>query len=490
MNSIQKTVILLSVLLLSSILSPLVFLSGSSLESTKSAARLPEVPDLSEHIEPVNFTFFRNFHHQNKDNTIEFPEMNISSVLSQIDSFNASDVNVYAGNEIIPLNLTMYYVRVTLTQVEIYNDRDTIGPGEILFEISINGNYSIDDNDSSFYSANNGDIVYPNFIGFQGWLAQLEVNIHVWEADALIFDNDLGSFNYSTTAPTNETISGNTDIGDAHVSVQIEVLDTQTDLTAQHLLNGFKPSMSVCDETFGTELPNDVFGRVCIGEDDQLNTTAICLEYFYYWDKVTDPTGLIQIREDDYQGLLLFLDMNLDLYRVVFDAPNDIIDALPTHGYTIWEIGGSGTSWVTSNISEELQPFLGSNITVEFTSKDLETEAALITGLMGFQTIQFTVDTYFHGFQMGGTGILGTNYGFIYDVNELNDTIIHKWYEMLNDSLNAGIHTVQVGSYSYTLPQVTPFTFDIIHPFKYPYLVNAWGNVMDDLNAFTRAQTL
>ena len=97
-------------------------------------------------------------------------------------------------------------------------------------------------------------------------------------------DDELGVYHYETTTPVSGIISGFTDIGDAKVWLEIEVLDTDDSIEAEDLVEGCKPYLYITDETTATEEADEVYGRVLVGKDAAKGSKDIlCIQYIYYW---------------------------------------------------------------------------------------------------------------------------------------------------------------------------------------------------------------
>jgi hypothetical protein len=277
-----------------------------------------------------------------------------------------------------------------------------------------------------------------------------------------------------------------TDIGDANVTIDVKVLNSKTDVVASDVLTGFKPYIYIDDETSGTEEPDGVFGRVCRGYDQERDTDLWALQYFFYWDVETYGSSIteVQLHKYDYEEVIIFLDGLYSPSRIVYDQAQNPL--LPDHEFVIYELNPTITGTFTENVSfrEELQPFLGTNLSIDYTINNMNTFGELQPSLLGGRTPRLTFDTFYHAIDKG-TG--SNEIGFNYNVQELTDNVFRDWYSHLNESLHGSIHNIPV--ISYTTPEISPFTFDPTNPFKKPYIINAWPNVMDDLEAFSKAQT-
>lgn len=200
-----------------------------------------------------------------------------------MDEFNQTGVDVYLGADLIPGSTaaipgsgSLSYLVVNITESYIYDDNepaiDLFPGGEIYFKIWANGNYTRFPQEDTIEGVDNGETVPIDVIGFTGWTWNNTVEVEVWESDTG-GDDYLGKVSYSTGNPTDETIELQTDIGDANVTIQFIVTGSKNTLTAQDLLWGYQPYLYVDDETSGTEEPDGIYGRVCVGNDEVMGKT-------------------------------------------------------------------------------------------------------------------------------------------------------------------------------------------------------------------------
>jgi len=281
---------------------------------------------------PIEFAHSENFNIEIAETTFQTDEFNGSEFLDALNDFNQTGINVYTGSDVIPGSSgaipgtgSLSYLTINLTESYIYADHD-IGDGEIYFKIWMNGNYTRYPTTGEI-SASDGDTLYLDLVGFEGWTWNNTVLIEVWESDFPDQDDFLGQALYSTGDPKNETVELRTKIGaidgDANVTVQFNVTNTKTFFTADELLWGYQPYLYIDDETSGTEEPDGIFGRVCIGNDPVMAKTLWALQYFFYWDIETYGTSPleVQLHKYDYEEFLLYLDPT-DItkpVRIVYD---------------------------------------------------------------------------------------------------------------------------------------------------------------------------
>ncbi|MFX1511408.1 MAG: hypothetical protein ACFFCQ_02370, partial [Promethearchaeota archaeon] len=484
-----KPVLLIALVLPVLILSPL-----SNVESTISQ-RMITSPQITEI--PIEFSHSEDFSITMDEQQVEAEDFNGSEFLDGLTTFNQTGISVYTGSDLIPGfadsipgSSALSYLIINITESYIYNDHDGsfLGPGEIYFEIRVNGNYSRCP-ESGVFNATDGDTLDLGVIGFQGWAWNTTVQIDVLESDGLVTDS-LGSITYTTLTPQDTIIEFQTDLGDANVTVQFNVTDTKTTITAEELLWGYQPYLYIDDETSGTEEPDGIYGRVCVGHDAEMDKILWALQYFFFWEKETYGSGPleVQLHKYDYEEFLIFLDPT-DItkpVRIVFDQALNML--YPEHEYVIYESSPTATGIfnLTVDFPENFHPFLGTNLTVEYTVYDLYSlNPDLIPSQIGAQTLKLTIDTFYHAFDSGE----GSNeISYHYFVQKLTDSLLKDWYGHLNESLSGTIITIPL-IIDYTTPEISPFTFFASNPFQRPYLINAWSNVMDDLDAFADAQS-
>ncbi len=212
--------------------------------------------------------------------------------------------------------------------------------------------------------------------------------------------------------------------------------------------------MYVDDETSNTELPDDLVGRIVIGNDNGVN--AMVLQYFFYWNGEYSPDGgnfSYYLHQNDFEAFYVYYDLDDfdEPYRIVFN--NYIyknISDFPGKKLLILEKGGiEGVQEYNNNITDELQFILGQdtiqtvNIMPMSEIYNWEYDTLLnkrkdvsMTSAMGAKTVELNVDTSYHTFDLGPGG---EKYGFNYtEVSSLNDTRIKSWYSIIEDTINNG----------------------------------------------------
>ncbi len=416
--------------------------------------------------------------------------LDVNETLDNIPSFTKSGITAYTGNDLVPqISANRYLVNVTLINATIYDDHDIIGEGEIYFNVTINGNFT----ETARYGANNDETLDLNLGVFNYWCLTLDINVEVWDDDTYPDPDDaLGVYSNNIGTPTSQNISGLTDIGDAKVWLEIEVLDTAAGVTADFLADGCKPYLYFTDETTQTEEADEVFARVLAGNDPVKGKTVLCIQYIYYWGSEYFPTPInIQFHEDDYEEFLIFIDPNdwTNPYRYVFDD-GSYVSNTRSQRIAIWE--NSPTSSILDTeayVSEELTPLLGDNYTASYKIFNLdEATQENRSGLSGITTMNILVQTSFHNFQEGPPGLLDfvtTELGYGYSIDELNDSIIKEFYQRHYHAFEEGLWFISF--LGVDTPKVNPFTFDVMGTFAFPYLTNAYPNVVDDIDRFQKA---
>ncbi len=437
---------------------------------------------------PLQFAHSEDISIDLVETTVEAQDFNGSEFLDNLGPFSEEGVDIYLGSTPLSgISLPQQYVQVNITEIYIFNAMENAlqGNGEIYFKFWSNSGYMRYPVSGELSVGDDTTIPLDEII-FEGWLHNLSVRVEVWESD--VDTNDyLGHVVYNqTNAITNETIVINSSEGHADVNITVSAMGTKTEVTATELIDGYKPYLFIDDETSGTEEPNGVYGRVCRGFDQETSLDLWALQYFFYWDIETFGTSItqVQLHQYDYEEVLLFLDDDLRPIRIVYDQAQNPV--YPEHEFVIYERNPSQTGSFSENVSfsEGLEPFLGTNLTIDYTVHAMSTFNNLVPSVIGGETAQLTIDTFYHAFDKG----VGSNEtGFDYTVQNLTDSTFKDWYSHLNESLHGSIHNIPV--ISYTTPEISPFTFDPTNPFKKPYIINAWSNVMDDLEAFSNAQT-
>jgi len=418
--------------------------------------------------------------------------LTVNQTLDDIPAMVGDGITAYTGSDVVPqISATMYLVKLTFINSTIYVDHDGLpfDAGEIYFNATINGNFTKTEN----VDTNNDETIDLNIQIYYAWCFQLDINIDVWDDDQYPDpDDSLGTYHFQTTNPTTQLINQTTDLGDARVILQLEVLATQAYVTAEKLADGCKPYLWITDETAYTEEADEVYSRVLYGYDSTKGKNVICIQYIYYWDEEYFPFPIdVKFHEDDYEQFLIFIDPAdfMDPYRYVLDDGSYVSNAQSSR-IAIWE-NSATTGILTTNayISEELMPLLGSNYTTDYKTFNLaEATNELLLGLSGVTTMKVLVQTSFHNFQEGPPGTYDyprNRIGYNYTVDELTDEKIREFFRNHYEAFEQGLWWIsEIGL---DTPKVHPFTFDVMNPFQFPYIINGYPNVVENIELFQEA---
>ncbi|MCE7735728.1 MAG: hypothetical protein GPJ54_12670 [Candidatus Heimdallarchaeota archaeon] len=422
---------------------------------------------------------------------------------TNLSSFPVEGSTVYGHNDVVTeINQPFYQITVTLVAIYIVDDHDGTlqGAGEIFLQGGVNGNKSRFPS-ATEYAINNGEnITAIDEIVLFTKAKSIDIKYEVRESDPGSPDDSLGFVSYVAN-PANESVELITDLTDARVYFDIYATLLGNSITAGELLQGYQPFIYVDDETSATEMPDYVVGRVISGNDQ--GTSALVLQYYYYWATENSPDGGIysfELHKNDFEAVLIYLDTsNIDQpYRVVFNSwQYSNLDEFPSENILILEKGAlpSNLNYV-ANISSDLQVLLGGStelnaITADYnavhtweynTLLNLHTDAE-ITSLYGFKTLDMTVDTSYHTFDLGPGGI---DYGYNYTVQALNTSKLQEWYAEVGDTFDQGTH--QWSFFGLDVPIVAPFAHDVNQVFAKPYIISAYKNVVEDAGALTVAK--
>ncbi len=466
-------------------------LNASAISSSELINRPKNIPMNSTSGE-ITFPFGKNLHLDGNNYWNMTDLLDVNQTLDNLADFTTEGITAFSGDDVIPaVSANRHLVNVTLLNSTIWNDND-IGEGEIYFNVTINGNFTKTIN----YGANDGDTLDLNLAVFYAWCIVLDITVEVWEDDpAPQPDDELGIYHYATTNPVSQTITGNTTIGDAQVWLEIDVQDTTSGVTAEVLADGCKPYFYFTDETGATEEANETYARVLVGPDGDAGlTTAICIQYIFCWDKENFPFPInVQFHEDDYEQFLIFIDPSdlMHPYRYVFDD-GSYISNTRSQRIAIWEDHATTAVLETEAFSsEELTPLIGDNYTAKYKYFNMSVVTdEFRMGTSGIQTMNLLVQTSFHNFQEGQPGIFDittSELGFNYAIDELNDSKIAEFFRMHYYAFEQGLWWIAHLGLEY--PKVHPFTFDVVNPFSFPYLINGYPNVVDDIDAFEEANS-
>ncbi|MHA2253178.1 MAG: hypothetical protein ACXAD7_22645 [Candidatus Kariarchaeaceae archaeon] len=465
---------------------------------------IPNIPVLSQtktsDTIPLSFTesVNKSFTYTNEYDP-SFPNVT-EYVDNDLSNFDPIGSTVYVGSEpVYGFQGPFYYVTVTLTELYVIDDHDGLGlgAGEIFIQGGVNGERMRLPSSTTEYSLNNDESAIINQIMFTGVVKQIGFNFEVRESD-IDFDDSLGFVFGSLSDPVTETIDLTTDVGDAILTFDITVSATMSTLNADQILTGYQPYMFVDDETSATEMPDLVAGRVIQGDDNGRN--AIVLQYYFYWETENTPTllGNFETHANDFEVLLVYLDASEPTipYRLVFNNwfYTDLTE-FPSESILILEEDAiPGTYEYEVAISPELQGLLGSSTSLQATVKDisevanwpystLSSASAWSYSPIGMVTIDLTVETSYHTFDLGPGG---NEYGFNYDVSALTDDIIRQFYAEAAETFELGVHIWTY--FGVDVPYVAPFAHDITQVFTKPYLISAYSSIVEDAAKITRAQ--
>ena len=418
---------------------------------------------------------------------------------TQMTNFTPKGSQVYTGNDQVPGYLPRYFVNVTMTNLHIVKDHDTIGAGDIYIQGGINafndrypatGNWQLNDGDNQALSN----------VTITGWVVNLGFHFEVIDDDAGISDS-LGIISGDLLSFANQTFTESTDSGDASITFTVEVTQMDPNTSASELVNLYKPEMWVDDETSNTEMPDYVFARVISGTDNGID--ALVLQYYFYWNAqyAPDAIGGFQTHQNDFQVFLVYLDTSdpLTPYRIVFNNwfYTDVTQA-PSTQIDIFDANASpGTYTYNVDINPGLEGFLGSNVTLKANIHDIaditnwEYATLLHTNAFSYSpngavTVELTVETSYHSFDLGPIFSSGAYYGFNYAITDLTDAEIVDMYSIIQDTFDAGVHFWTY--FGIDVPIVAPFSFDVTQVFTAPYAINAYANVIDNTAAITRAK--
>ncbi|MCE7735479.1 MAG: hypothetical protein GPJ54_11415 [Candidatus Heimdallarchaeota archaeon] len=447
----------------------------------------------------TNFTYnYEKSFSNSKEYTFTPPDV-INYVDNNITSTDAGTIT-YANTDEIALTNSLYDISVTATSIYVVNDHDGTlqGAGEIFIEGSVNGNPIRFPSVGNELSLNDGESATISELLFSGTSAGILIIYEVRESDAEL-DDSLGFIYQNIKNPVAGSFEYYTDIGDAAITFQIDVTPLTTAITAQDLLDGYKPYLFVDDETGSTEMPDGVHGRVIGGNDAGID--ALVLQYFYYWNEEYSPDGgtfTFKLHDNDFEGLMIFLDKT-DIstpYRIVFNGYQYTeLPGFPSENLVIFEAGATEEKLQFSNIiGDDLSLLLGATANqsanyyplsaMENWGYDLLfSKDVRIGSSLGLATFELTVDTSYHTFDLGPGG---TEYGYNYIIEELSSTVIREWYKIMDETFLNGTH--EWSYFGIDVPVTGPFTFDVTQVFDAPYIISGYSNVVADVGRLTIAQ--
>jgi len=431
----------------------------------------------------------------------EFPSVG-DYVTNNITNFDVPNASTYVGTDIVDgTGLSFYDITLTLEQIHVINDHDGIasGAGDIYIYMILNDVGGQFDNSGSTFSMNDGETQVVSFSIQNTYTTALRLYIEVIDDDLGVADS-LGYYSLEVTPMNVTSTTVSTDIGDAEVTFSVDSLLVQTDITAEELLDGYKPYLHIDDETSNTEMPDYVAGRVVKGFDGSM--AAYVLQYFYYWDSEFAPDGIggFETHRNDFEAIYIYLSASniYQPYRLVFNNffYLDVATAeFPSEDILILSEGASPNTLTFNNeISSDLQSLLG--VTTEQTADirplsdandwtyawPLSTDSRRISPY-GFIGYDFTVETSFHTFDLGPGG---TEYGYAYTINSLDDALLRDWYSIQEDTFING--TKIWSAIGIDVPIIAPFTFDVKQVFNAPYIISGYSNVVEAAGEMTKAR--
>jgi len=426
-------------------------------------------------------------------------------VEKNLTSFGSDGTEEYTGEMVIDeIDEKFYMLNITLVNVAIGDDdKDGLGQGagDIFVEGYANGNYTRYPESGEEFQLNSNENVDVSIQLVDSIAYNYEIIFEVRDADTLDEDDSLGFVEYNAISMKNQSFSLETDTSEAILTFEVSLYNL-TEITAKQILDGNRPYLYVEDETSKTELPNDLVGRVIIGEDNGIN--AMVLQYFFYWNNEYSPDGGLysfNLHKNDFEAFYVYYDLNnfSEPYRYVFN--NYIysnIPGFPNENLLILEKGANETeNEYVNTINEDLQLLLGVN-TKQIVKmlpmseiKDWEYDSLLnrrkdvsISTLMGAKSVELTIDTSYHTFDLGPGG---NEYGFNYNkTSALNDSRIKSWYSIIEDTFDNG--TKNWSYFGIDVPEVGPFTFDVTQVFSVPFVLTGYKTVSQDTTAIERAK--
>ena len=288
-------------------------------------------------------------------------------IKNNVSQFSSDGFSDYSGNDVVSqLSETFYNVTVSLTKVELLgSDKDTIGAGDVFIEGYTNGNKSRYPTAGNEWQINdNGNVVVS--VQLVTTIAySYNISYELRESDPGSPDQSFGFVIYTPTTIVNETKILTTDAvtDGAKLTFDITAKKVHTSMTAKEILDGNRPYLHVDDETSQTELPDDLVGRVIIGDDNGIN--AMVLQYFFFWNAEYSPDGgiySVKLHQNDFEAFYVYYDLDNfgEPYRMVFN--NYIytdLPGFPNENLLILQKGATaGDSNYTNDISNNLQLLL------------------------------------------------------------------------------------------------------------------------------------
>ena len=424
--------------------------------------------------------------------------------ISDFTQNNLSDLSVssavtYAHDDY--LNIKKFTIIVEIIKIIIIDDKDGFGQGggDIFLEGNVNGNFTRYP-DTGTLEINDNENKTINAFVLNSSASSLNSNFEVREEDPGLPDESLGFVKIYRSNPVNETIDVSSTTGDARLLINITSIEEVNNLSAGEFITGYRPYLYVDDEV-GDELPKLVAGRLSRGNDSGID--AYVLQYYFYWDNEKSPSfggfSPFEFHQNDFEALLVYFDASnlTSPYRIVFNnwQYSSALSEFPAEDILILEKGADDKNIdYTNSISPQLQTILGpvanqsANVkpitdmndwsyTLGF-SKDTE-----ISSMLGYYTFELVVDTSYHTFDLGPGG---TEFGFNYTVQSLNQSLLQLWYGEIVNTFENGTHFWS--TFGIDVPKVAPFSHDVTQLFNAPYIISTYSSIAQSAGALSRAK--
>ncbi len=506
-------------------------------KSESSTESIAELKTARQYSDTNNLTFRYEWGEEDPyyENSTNPP--NVANILDNVTSFAEENHTVYLGNDEIPEQLMegthWTYLQIELLALYVWDDHDIASAGEIYVrwipnywigmpEYDAENNwdsyqwkdeFSLDwdlYNETGTYSISDSSPQWSNFskpiMLFEGWTVLSGLLFEVMESDFPSADDRLGGFYWNYVDPTSIVGYHEYSLTDVDIALNITILDTNYNFTANNLTQLYEPFLFDNDDTDHTREPNKVSARIIHGFDSAINRNAFCIQYVYYWTDVWRDNWFWsdeKIHNDDYEVVQIYINFSYTgdptPYRFVFDN-QDTYKNTPTGWrtdmkYSIYET--NATEEIinkTIEISPELQPLLGPNYNVSYYKLNLsDFTQDLSGGFGGVPSLLLTINNSYHQFAMGRVtslnyfgkeaeilGQLSTRRHNIIPINSdnsplTNDTI-YNLYGRLNMSLTQGFNDFD----GEEIPNYAPFTYDLLQVFKEPYIHSSYDYIMQD----------
>jgi len=350
------------------------------------------------------------------ENNDSIPDVNsLVGNLTTAD-FLAADLQAYVGDETPTMTLDKVYVTLNMTGLWVFKDGDSIGAGDFFIKGCVN--QRIDDQMTyteawEYDLGEFNDDEYNDTMNlpmFAGWTAALDVFIELYDDDSGSVDS-FGTWDeWGLATPGDVFIDYdvNDGIGNNATARFTLTVSPEQNMTAQDLLDAYKPYLYSDVETSYDDPAEFIVGRVVEGYDAQFNETRTCLQYLYYFPYEYTGTNVF-VHYWDFEMILIYLDLNgtgsIYPYRLVWDngfyfsSSQDWIDG---QDYRIYESGAEYLEdTVSVSFSEHLRPLLGESRDMSVKVDDLDPiwSADLEKwGIFewGLPTFQATIETSYH----------------------------------------------------------------------------------------------